>query len=133
MPHHRRLLTRLLVGAAATAFFPLTSSAQGETHSAYVASVATYEPIQGFNHIVGSRRFVGYFVATKESCIVTVIDAAADDDRLSETPARRTLSIPAGGRVDLKADDGKALGIGCAADADAIKVAPLQNKALASR
>ena len=129
----RSVSCRVALVAAAAAFFPLASVAQDTTHASYIASVATYKPIQGFNHIVGSRQFVGYFVTAKDSCAVTVLNAAADDDRLIETPQRQTLTIPAGDRAELKADHGKALGIGCTADADAIKVAPLENKALASR
>jgi hypothetical protein len=57
---------------------------------------------------------------------VTVINAAADDDRLIETPQRQTIVIPAADRTEVEADQGKALGIGCTADADAIKVVPLE-------
>ena len=133
MSQHQPVISRLLLVAASSAFFPFMASAEGTTHADYSASVATYKPLQGFNHVVGSRQFVGYFLAAKESCAVTVINAAAGDDRLIETPERRTLSIPAGGRVELKADHGKALGVACTADADAIKVAPLETNALASR
>ena len=131
--HHRSLPQRLALVAAAAAFMPLASFAQDNSHAGYVASVATYKPIQGFNHIVGSRQFVGYFVAAKDSCAVTVINAAADDDRLIETPQRQTITIAAGDRTEVKADHGKALGIACTADADAIKVVPLDNKAFANR
>ncbi len=129
----RRPISRCFTLAAAAAFFPSASLAQDTTHASYVASVATYKPIQGFNHVVGSRQFVGYFMTAKDGCAVTVINAAADDDRLIETPERQTLTIGAGDRVELKADHGKALGIGCTADADAIKVVPLESKAFASR
>ena len=121
--------------AAAAALMPTGSSAQDTKHSAYVASVATYKPIQAFSHVVGSRHFVGYFVTAKDACSVTVINAAADDDRLTETPQRQTIVIPAADRTEVKADHGKALGIACTADADAIKVVPLepQSRAVASR
>ena len=131
--HHRSFTRRLALAAAAAAFFPLASYAQDNSHADYVASIATYKPIQGFSHVVGSRHFVGYFVAAKESCAVTVINAAADDDRLIETPQRQTITIAAGDRAEVKADHGKALGIGCTADADAIKVVLLEHRAFASR
>ena len=126
---------RFALVAAAAAFFPVASSAQDNSHAGYVASVATYGSIQAFSHIVGSRHFVGYFVAVKDACAVTVINAAADDDRFIETPQRQTIEIPAADRTEVKADQGKALGIGFAADADAIKVVPLepQSRAVASR
>jgi len=133
--HHRSFARRFALVAAAAAFFPVASWAQDNSHAGYVASVATYKPIQGFSHIVGSRHFVGYFVAVKDGCAVTVINAAVDDDRLIETPQRQTIALSAGGRTEIKADHGKALGIGCTADADAIKVVPLEprNNALVSR
>ena len=133
--HHSSVARRLALLAAAAAFLPAGSWAQDTKHSAYIASVATYKPIQAFSHVVGSRRFVGYFVTAKDACSVTVINAAADDDRLIETPQRQTIVIPAADRTEVKADHGKALGIACTADADAIKVAPLEprNKAIASR
>ena len=133
--HHSSFARCFALVAAAAALFPVASSAQDNAHAGYVASVATYKPIQAFSHVVGSRHFVGYFVTAKDACAVTVINAAADDDRLIETPQRQTIVIPAADRTEVKADHGKALGIACTADADAIKVAPLEprNKAIASR
>jgi hypothetical protein len=133
--HRSSFAGRFALVAAAAAFFPVGSSAQVNSHAGYVASVAPYKPIQAFSHIVGSRHFVGYFVAVKDACAVTVITAAADDDRLIETPQRQTIEIPAADRTEVKADQGKALGTGCTADADAIKVVPLepQSRAVASR
>ena len=120
-------MSRFAVVAAAAALIPLASWAQqGTSHSDYAASVATYKPIQGFSHVVGSRHFVGYFIKAQESCAVTVINATAGDDRLIETPRRQKIAIPAGGRTEVKADHGRALGIGCTADADAIKVVVLE-------
>ncbi len=132
---HSSFARRLAYVALAATFIPAAASAQETKHTDYVASVATYKPIQGFNHIVGSRRFVGYFVSAKDACAVTIINAAAEDDRLIETPTRQSITIPAAGRTEIKADHGKALGIGCTADADAIKVVPLEyrNSKVASR
>ena len=112
---------------AAAALFPFAACAQDATpHSAYTSAVATYKPIQGFSHVVGSRHFVGYFIMAKDGCAVTVIDATVGDDRLIETPRRQKIAIPAGGRTEVKADHGRALGIGCTTDADAIKVVALE-------
>ena len=123
-------------GIAAAALIPFAAMAQDVTpHSVHTAAVATYKPTQGFSHTVGSRHFVGYFVTVKDGCAVTVINATVGDDRLIQTPRRQKFDIPAGGRTEVQADDGKALGIGCAADADAIKVVALEprNKESASR
>jgi hypothetical protein len=38
-----------------------------QDHAAYLASVATYKPMAGFDHVVGNKRFVGYFLAAPTS------------------------------------------------------------------
>ena len=117
----------IAIAAAALGCIPFAVSAKdGVPHSTYTASVATYKPIQGFSQIVGSRHFVGYFVTANNGCALTVINAAVGDDRLIETPRRRKIIIPAGGRAEVQADHGRALGVGCTADADAIKVVALE-------
>ena len=117
----------IAIAAAALAFIPFAVSAKDVVpHSTYAASVATYKPIQGFSYVVGSRRFVGYFVIANNGCALTVINAPVGDDRLIESPRRRKIVIPAGGRTEVQADHGGALGIGCTADADAIKVVVLE-------
>jgi hypothetical protein len=93
-------------------------------HWAYLASVSTYKPMAGFNHVVGTTRFVGYFLAAPDRCRVTVFTAAADDEALIAPPRRTEIDIEASGRGELPAGDGSALAIACTADADAIKVAP---------
>jgi hypothetical protein len=52
-----------------------------------------------------------------------------------ESPRRQKIAIPAGKRIEVESDHGKALGIGCTADADAIKVVALEprNRESASR
>ena len=129
-------MSRFAIAIAAAALAPFAVSAQDSVpHSAYTASVATYKPIQGFSHVVGSRHFVGYFVMANDGCAVTVINATAGDDRLIESPRRRKIAIPAGGRAEVQAGYDRALGIGCTPDADAIKVVALEQRdsQLASR
>jgi hypothetical protein len=101
------------------------------THAAYLASVSTYRPMAGFNHVVGPTRFVGYFLQTAGLCRVTVFKAAADDEALISAPERMEIDVAAGGRSELAAGDGSALAIACTADADAIKIAPQYQKKLA--
>jgi hypothetical protein len=101
------------------------TAAETMSHAGYLASVATYKPMQGFNHVVGAKRFVGYFMPGKNVCSVTVMVALADDDRLATPPQRIQVEIPAADRSELAAGGGDALGIACTVDADAIKVAPL--------
>jgi hypothetical protein len=93
-------------------------------HRAYLASVSTYKPMAGFNHVVGPTRFVGYFLAAPDRCRVTVFTAAADDEALVTPPRRIEFDLAAGGRNELAAGDGSALAIACTADADLIKIAP---------
>jgi hypothetical protein len=90
-----------------------------------LASVSFYKPMQGFNHIVGDKRFVGYFLSENGACSVTVITAIADDERLVVPPKRVTVIIKAADRAEFPAGNGDALGIACNVDADRISVAPL--------
>jgi len=93
-------------------------------HWAYLASVATYKPMAGFNHVVGPTRFVGYFLPRPDRCLVTVFEAGAHDEALVTAPRKFDIDIAAGGRSELDAGDGSALAIACTADADLIKIAP---------
>ena len=102
-------------------------------HDAYLASVSSYKPMAGFNHVVGATRFVGYFLESSNACHVTVFKAAADDQSLLSPPERVELYIAAADRKELPAGDGSALAIACTADADTIKVAPQQRSWSASR
>lgn len=121
-------MIRIALIFAAAALMPSTAASgqQRATHAEYAASVSNYKPIQGFSHVVGSRHFVGYFVTANARCAVTVINATVGDDRLLETPRRQKLDIPAGGRAEFQADHGRALAIGCAADAGAISVVAVE-------
>jgi hypothetical protein len=121
-------MSRFALVLAAAALVPITA-ASGEdhaTHARYSASVASYKPLQGFSHVVGSRHFVGYFVSAKNGCAVTVINATVADDHVLETPRRQKLDIPAGGGAEVKADHGRALAIDCAADAHEISVVAVE-------
>ncbi len=93
-------------------------------HFRYLASVATYKPMAGFNHVVGAVRFVGYFLPAPDACKVTVFEAAASDEALATPPRRIDIVVRAGDRAQFEAGDNSALAIACTADADAIKVAP---------
>ena len=102
-------------------------------HDAYLASVSTYKPMAGFNHVVGPTRFVGYFLLAQDACRVTVFKAAANDESLVSPPERIELYIVAADRRELAAGDGSSLAIACTADADAIKIAPQQQDWSVSR
>ena len=102
-----------------------------EAHASHMKQVATYQPMAGFNQIVGNERFVGYFLAGPDRCDVTVLQARADDDALSLPPRRMVLQIAAGGRSELDAGFDAALAIACTIDADAIKIAPQSKRDVA--
>jgi hypothetical protein len=102
----------------------LPAPATAQDHAAYLAFVATYKPMAGFNHVVGNKRFVGYFLAAPDLCRVTVFEAIADDVALIVPPNRFEIDIKSADRVELDAGEGAALAIACTADADAIKIAP---------
>ncbi len=97
------------------------------------ASVATYKPMAGFNHVVGDSRFVGYFLTGPERCDVTVFEARADDKALAAPPTRMVLQIAAGGRSEIDAGPDAALAIARTGDADAIKIAPQFGRSRAAR
>jgi hypothetical protein len=128
----RSLLKRLAVELAMTftcvipiSAFSLQSAFGAENdHWGYLASVATYKPMAGFNHVVGPTRFVGYFLPAADRCLLTVFEAAANDEALVVPPRRIAIDIEATGRAEFPAGDGSALAIACTADADAIKIAP---------
>ena len=119
----------LAVAVSVGALFVAGAATAGDRggHDVYFASVATYQPMQGFNHIVGDKRFVGYFLAGKEACSVTVMVAMADDEALKTAPQRLQLSIPVADRAEIAAGAGRALAIACTVDADRIKVVALTN------
>ena len=113
------LLTTAILAAQLESAF-----AAEHNHWAYLASVATYKPMAGFNHVVGPTRFVGYFLSRPDRCLVTVFEAGADDEALIAPPRKFDIDIAAGGRSELDAGDSSALAIACTADADMIKIAP---------
>ena len=120
-------MSRIVIALAAAVLSPLAAfSSERVVHPDH-ASVSTYKPIQGFSHTIGERHFVGYFVVAQDRCAVTVVDAtvvAAGHDL--EGPRRQKFELPAGGRTEIKADHGKALGIGCSAGATEITVVALE-------
>jgi hypothetical protein len=102
----------------------LPAPAAAQDHAAYLASVATYKPMAGFSHVVGNKRFVGYFLAVPDLCRVTVFEAIADDVAVIVPPKRFEIDVKAADRAELDAGEGAALAIACTVDADAIKIAP---------
>jgi hypothetical protein len=108
----------------AVAPLALPAPATAGDHAAYLASVVTYKPMAGFNHVVGNKRFVGYFLAAPDLCRLTVFETIADDVALIVPPNRFEIDIKAADRAELDAGGGAALAIACTADADAIKIAP---------
>ncbi len=125
--------TSALLATIFLASQPEPSLGAENNHWTYLASVATYKPLAGFNHVVGPTRFVGYFLGAAGHCKVTVFQAAANDEALLTPPSRAEINIDAGGRSELDAGDGSALAIACTVDADAIKIAPQRRLLSASR
>jgi hypothetical protein len=116
--------TSALLSSAVLASLLQPGLAADNRHAAYLASVSTYKPMAGFNHVVGPTRFVGYFLQAPGLCRVTVFKAGADDEAQVSPPERVKIDIAAAGRSELAAGDGSALAIACTVDADAIKIAP---------
>lgn len=126
-------MSRIAVIAAAAALLPFAAFAgEKATHADYAAAVSTYKPMQGFTHTVANRHFVGYFLAANDACAITVIDATVGDDHLLDGTRRHKFILPAGDRKEIKAGQGKALGVGCAGDATHISVVALEHDAVES-
>lgn len=125
----RILLTATILFAGAGGAFAADTAVD---HAAMIASVKTVKPVEGFNHEIGGQRFVGYFVARDGACAVTVMTADRDDERLAKAPTRTELLIPAADRSEIEAEGGRALGIGCTVDADAIKIVTLEPRTMRS-
>ena len=114
------LAAMTLVGAKAL----VTEATDVADHKALMASVATYKPMTGFEHIVGNVRFVGYFRSEGDRCAVTLLQTLADAEPPATPPERANLVIEADGRAELAAGPDSALAIACVDDASEIKVAP---------
>lgn len=125
-------MNRILTLAALFATAATLGAQAGEPrdHAALMASVKTVKPIEGFNHVIGGERFVGYFQTKAGACAVTLLKAGAEDERLTIAPSRIDLVIPAADRTEIPAEGGRALGLGCTVDADALKIVTLEPRGL---
>jgi len=119
-------MKRIIIAIAVIAIFPFSASGKEKGIHPEHASVWAYKPLQGFSHTIGGRHFVGFFVATQQHCAVTVVDATVGDNPNFDGPRRQKFELAAGARSEIKADHGKALGIGCSADANEITVVALE-------
>ncbi len=119
-------MSRFIIAVAATAIVPFAAFGEQKSIHPEHASVSTYRPIQGFSHRIGERHFVGYFVGAQNSCAVTVVDATVGENRNFDGPRRQKFELAAGARAEIKADHGKAMGIGCSSDAKEITIVALE-------
>lgn len=124
-------MIRILTAAALLATATLSAQAgEPRDHAAMMAAVKTVKPVEGFNHVIGGERFVGYFQTKAGACAVTVLKVGAEDERLTIAPSRIELVIPAADRAEIPAEGGRALGFGCTVDADALKIVTLEPRGL---
>ena len=119
-------MSRFVIAVAATVIVPFAALGEQRTVHPQHASVSTYKPIQGFSHRIGERHFVGYFTPTQNSCAVTVVDATVGEGGAFDGPRRQKFQLVAGSRAEIKADHGKAMGIGCSSDAKEITIVALE-------
>lgn len=124
-------MIRILTAAALLATATLSAQAgEPRDHAAMMAAVKTVKPVEGFNHVIGGERLVGYFQTKAGACAVTVLKVGAEDERLTIAPSRIELVIPAADRAEIPAEGGRALGLGCTVDADALKIVTLEPRGL---
>ena len=120
------VMNRIIIAIAVTAIIPFAASGKEKAIHSEHASVSAYKPLQGFSHTIGARHFVGFFVAAQNRCAVTVVDATVGDDPNFDGPRHQKFELASGARAEIKANHGKALGIGCSADANEITVVALE-------
>jgi len=99
------------------------ASAFAASASDLAAPVATYAPGAGFNLTIAGKQLTGVFVADAGACSVTVVSQAENADY---APEMTRLSLAANSRVDLPVNADKALALGCAPAAAAIKVGEVE-------
>ncbi len=91
------------------------------------AQVWTARQAQGLVLDVGSKHTVSYFLADGGKCNLTLMvgEKANEDGDNSSLGARLRVAIDAGKSARIETAEGRSLEFGCAADASALSVTPL--------
>lgn len=119
-------ITKSVAIAATVIALSAPASADGSaSHDLQLARVATYQPADGFSHVVAGKRFTGFFLSRRGTCSVSLIVSDADDEALRTPPQRMQFELGATQGVDVSASPREALGVACGVDADALSVARL--------
>ena len=113
------IVGHVILGAWVSATFSTAAP-----HTDRSSSVARYNRVAAFNHLVPDSSLVGYFVATPARYDVTVFNARAGDEERAVLPTRMFLQIAAGAHSEIVSRPDEALAIACTGDADSLKIAP---------
>jgi len=115
------VLAALLAGTAAVA--------AADVHPSFDA-VRSYAPFAAISENAGSKHVVGWFETTGEACRMTLVVAERGDETLAVEPTRVAFTVAAADVAELATGAGSAIRVACTADADAVKGATFEPKAM---
>jgi hypothetical protein len=100
--------------AAVAALVSYPAATAGTTRSGSVA-LATYRPIQGFSHALGSKQTVGYFTSVEGRCHLTMMLAEAVDPEAAvpTSAARVRLALLPGQKARFDSEERATIEIAC--------------------
>jgi hypothetical protein len=117
--------------AAVLAFAPLIGAASAMSEDVAGNRAVEFKPLHGVSLHMGTKHAVGYFVADRGTCQLTLVvgDELDGDTPQTRVPARFRTVIEAGTHARLDTGEGKELQFTCAPGATAMSVAPLNQVA----
>jgi hypothetical protein len=107
------------------------SALLGAGSAASQAGTVEFKPLHGVSLHLGSKHAVGYFLADKGVCQLTLVvgEELKGDELLALTPARFRAAIEAGMHARFDTGEGTELLFSCAPGATAMTVEPLKQVA----
>jgi hypothetical protein len=120
---NRSLRVSTRAAAAIAAAFSILAGASA-TYAEDAAGAKTLFPTHGVSIDVGSKRVIGYFVASKDTCNLTFLmsDKQVEDEVPASSAARLQQSIAANGKARVDTAEGESLELACQPGASAMTV-----------
>jgi hypothetical protein len=122
-------ISKNIISAVALSGIYFASHA-GVSQASEANKTQTFKPLQGLSINAGQRHGISYFTSDANTCklVVTLTDAANQDDPHGFTVTRHEAAVPAGQRTRY-ASEGHTFEFGCQADAGAMTFRPLSTVA----
>lgn len=117
--------TRFPLRVAASVFGALSLlSGAAIAHADDATGLKTLYPTHGISIDVGSKRVIGYYLASNDTCNLTVLmsDKQSGDDVPATSAARLKQSIAATGKARIDTAEGESLELTCQPGATAMTV-----------